>query len=276
VHLPIPELVTQLNEYQPALLQGYASTIALLAEEQEAGRLHISPAVVLPSSEGLTDKGYDKIAKAFNAKVGTAYGGTEVGAIAWGCEFYWLHLSSDWAITEPVDANFQPVPPGVQSYTVLVSNLANHVQPILRYDMGDSILVRPDPCPCGRPTPAIRVQGRVADMLIFPAKNGDKIRLTSLQFATLFDRTPEVQLFQIVQTSPTTLRVRLRTAEGADKHAVWQKVEGEIDKFLHSNELGNIQVELAAELPEQNVGGKYREIIPLNISTEDESGKCLL
>ncbi|HEX5941759.1 MAG TPA: hypothetical protein VFY66_05745, partial [Anaerolineales bacterium] len=35
---PLPEIVAGLNEYQPAMLAAYPSSLALLAEEQEAGR----------------------------------------------------------------------------------------------------------------------------------------------------------------------------------------------------------------------------------------------
>nr|BFE45663.1 hypothetical protein GCM10017547_35560 [Pseudarthrobacter oxydans] len=51
---------------------------------------------------------------------------------------------------------------------MLLSNLANRIQPILRYDLGDSVTTRTDPCPCGDPTPAIHVQGRTAELLTFP------------------------------------------------------------------------------------------------------------
>ena len=40
---PMNELVQELNAYQPARLMGYSTAIALLAEEQAAGRLQIYP-----------------------------------------------------------------------------------------------------------------------------------------------------------------------------------------------------------------------------------------
>jgi len=265
VHLPISEIVSELNQYQPKFLQGYASTIALLAYEQEAGRLHIRPSFIFPTSEGLSDRDYDLIARAFHARLGTAYGGTECGApVAWSCKERWLHLNSDWAILEAVDADFKPVPAGVQSHTVLVTNLSNRVEPIIRYDMGDSVVVRPDRCPCGQHTPAIRVLGRVADILTFVGENGESVKMTSLQFATIFERVRAVQLFQVVQTSPTAITVRLRTAETMDRDQVWQKVLTQLRDLLAGNKLDDVTVERVDEPPEQALGGKYREIIPMN------------
>ena len=51
---PLPVLVDQLNAFQPALLGTYASALAALTAEQEAGRLRISPLVITSGGELLT------------------------------------------------------------------------------------------------------------------------------------------------------------------------------------------------------------------------------
>jgi phenylacetate-CoA ligase len=259
--IPLPDLVTELNRFRPVLLGGYASVMTLLAGEQEAGRLHIKPALVHPSSEGLSQDGYDRISTAFHAKVRTAYAATECLHLAYGCAYGWLHINSDWVVLEPVDADHRPVAPGEQSYTVLVTNLANRVQPILRYDLGDRIMQRPDPCTCGDPLPAIRVQGRAADVLTFPTERGQPVSIPPL--ALEVDHVPGVELFQVVQSAPTNLRVRLRTAAGADPDRVWQAVHAELKHLLTAHGLDHVAVECAEKLPEQSLGGKYRTVIPL-------------
>ena len=62
VHPPLPELVTQLNAFPPAVLAPYATTAALLATEQQAGRLRIRPALVALAAEGLPDPEIARIA----------------------------------------------------------------------------------------------------------------------------------------------------------------------------------------------------------------------
>lgn len=156
---PLPELAARLEEFQPAVLAPYASAAALLAGEQEAGRLHLRPVLVVLSAEGLPLPEYERIARAFGARVRHSYAATECPFLSSSCREGWLHVNSDWAILEPVDREHRPVPPGETSETVLLTNLANRVQPILRYDLGDRVLARPDPCPCGSPLPAIRVRG---------------------------------------------------------------------------------------------------------------------
>jgi phenylacetate-CoA ligase len=263
---PLPKLVTELNQFRPVLLGGYASVMALLAGEQEAGRLHIQPVLVHPSSEGLSEDGYERIARAFHAKVRTAYAATECPFMAIGCEHGWHHINSDWVLLEPVDADYGPVPPGKESHTVLVSNLANRVQPILRYDLGDRVLQRADPCPCGNSLPAIRVRGRAADVLTFPNERGEQISIPPLAFE--IDHVLGVEVFQVVQNAPTSLRVRLRFAAGADSNHVWQAVHGELARLLAAHRLGHVSIEWAAEPPEPSPGGKYRSVVPLTLQAQ--------
>ena len=263
VHTPMPDLVQALNAFRPALLTPYASMGALLATEQQAGRLHIDPALVVLSAEGLPAGEYDRIATAFGATVRHSYAANECPFLSQSCQHGWLHLNSDWAILEPVDADHRPVPPGQRSHTALLTNLANRTQPILRYDLGDAVLLRPDPCPCGDPLPALQVQGRAADLLTFPGRSGQSVTIAPLTIGLTLERLPGVEHFQIVQTAPTNLSIRLRPATGADTEQVWQAVHTELTRLLTNHQLDHVTVTRADEPPRQTTGGKYREVIPL-------------
>lgn len=268
VYSPLDELVAELNRFRPAVLLGYASTVLMLAAEQEAGRLRIRPVLVQPAGEGLTGAECDRVAAAFGAVVRDAYSSTECGFIAYACEHRWLHVNSDWVVLEPVDAEHRPVQPGVRSHTVLLSNLANRVQPILRYDLGDRVVQRPDPCPCGNTAPAIRVDGRVADVLVFPAagragSSGPGVSVAPLAFGTVLDRIAGIERFQIVQTAPDLVRVRLHPGAGIDRDAVWRAAVTAVADLLSGYGLDHVRVERAAEPPERSSGGKYRPVIPL-------------
>jgi phenylacetate-CoA ligase len=260
VHDPVPELVNRLNEFEPALMAPYASIAALLATEQEQGRLHINPVLLALSAEGLAVEEYSRIAKAFNAKVGNSYASTEVPFLSFSCDHGWLHVNTDWVTCEAVDADYKPVAKGEVSHTVLVSNLANRLQPVLRYDLGDSIIERPDRCPCGSPFPAIRVQGRASDLVHFEAPGGN-VTMPPMAFYMLLDPIPGIDLYQVVQTGPAALRVRLRIS--ADAAHVWQQVESGMKELLERHGLGHVRIEQGREPPEQTAGGKFRNVIPL-------------
>ncbi|RKN50301.1 phenylacetate--CoA ligase family protein [Micromonospora endolithica] len=264
VGTPLPEMVARLNRFRPLVLAPYASIGALLAGEQDVGRLHINPVLVVLSAEGLPLREYDRIAQALHTKVRHSYAATECPFLSYSCEHGWLHINSDWVICEPVDADGRPTSPGERSHTVLISNLANRVQPILRYDLGDSVLQRPDPCPCGNTLPAVRVQGRTADLLTFPTGDGGHVTIPPLAFDTLLDRIRHIDLFQIVQTEPATLRVRLQSAAGADPEAAWEAAQRQLIGLLTEHNLRHVTLERAEERPQQSAAGKYRPVIPLS------------
>lgn len=263
VHLPAHEIAGQLAAFRPAVLAGYAGTIARLAGEQEAGRLHLNLALVLLAAEGLSPAEEDRVSRSFDATTRNLYAATECLHLAASCAHGWLHVNADWVVVEPVDADDRPVPPGTPSHSVLVSNLANRVQPILRYDLGDSVIARANPCACGSPLPALRVQGRAADALTFPAPRGGTTTLASLALASVLERTPGVARYQIAQTEPATLSVRLQVAPAASDDGVWRAVRTDLTSLLAAHGLDQVTIERAQEAPMQNAGGKFRTILPL-------------
>jgi hypothetical protein len=98
-------------------------------------------------------------------------------------------------------------------------------------------------------------------MLTFITDGGKTVSIPALMFEIA--DTAGVELFQIVQTAPTSLRVRLSVATGADPDRVWKATHAEITRLLGEHKLDHVTVERAAEPPEQSPGGKYRQIIPL-------------
>lgn len=261
VKTPVTELVAQLNAFQPALLAPYASMARLLALEQESGRLSIEPVLTVLAAEGLPLPEYARIASAFGTRVGNSYAATECPFLSYSCEHQWLHVNADWVLIEPVDSDYKPVPAGSPSHTVLVTNMANRVQPIVRYDLGDSVIERSDPCPCGNPLPALRVQGRSADVLAFETSGGRTVTMAPLAFE--LDHIAGVTLSQIVQTSRVGLSVRLQ-ADEARRESAWVAAKQELRQMLDTHGLANVHIERDQQGPVQTARGKYRSVIPLN------------
>jgi phenylacetate-coenzyme A ligase PaaK-like adenylate-forming protein len=114
---PLPELVRGLNDYRPAILGGYPTAIALLAQEQAAGRLAIRPGVVLTGAERLSPLARERISATFRCPVRDTYAASEFMGIAFDCRHGRLHVNADWLILEPVDEAYRPVPPGRPSHT---------------------------------------------------------------------------------------------------------------------------------------------------------------
>ena len=281
VQQPLEPLVQELNDFDPALLVGYPSALELLAEEQDAGRLHIRPVMVESSGESLGDRA--RLAAALGGEVHNVYAASEFSPIALDCPRGWLHVNSDWVILEPVEEDYRPTPAGEPSHTVLLTNLANRVQPLIRYDLGDSVVAKPGPCECGNPLPAIRVAGRHDDVLHLDNASGRTVSVLPLAITAPIDDAPGVHRCQLVQTGPAVLRVRLLLEPGAAADAVWQDVAAKLAGFLAGQGLANVELVRAEEAPEQS--GREREVPPSHrleaapgqrrLTRARENGRCL-
>ncbi|HEU0213734.1 MAG TPA: hypothetical protein VFR13_06600 [Jiangellaceae bacterium] len=172
---PVEHLVEPLNRHQPEFLYSYPSTLSLLAIEQLEGRLDIAPTTIVSSGETHTADLVSTIRAAWDVPWFQIYGTTEVPTLGAHCSHHsGLHLFEDMAIVEVVDEDNQPVPPGQTGHQVLVTNLVNRTQPLIRYAISDMVAVSPHPCPCGRPFRVLdAVEGRNDDILRLPAVGGE-------------------------------------------------------------------------------------------------------
>ncbi len=261
VHMPLPELVQALNTFQPLVLVSYPSVIDLLAQEQQAGRLRIQPFLLVTGGEWLSPKVRQVAGETFQAQVHEVYGSTECIAMAADCAAGHLHLNADWCILEPVDQNYNPVPPGQLSHTVLLTNLVNRIQPIIRYDLGDSVTLIPEVCPCGSPLPVIHVEGRRDEILTFAAPDGSGVRVPPQALMTIMETCSGVQRFQLIQVAPTSLKVRLEVSAGADRAQVWDRVSRQVRDYFVQQGIPTIEIMLSPEAPQPHpINGKFRHI----------------
>jgi len=259
---PIAELVAGLNDYQPAFVASYPTMLLLLAEEIRSGRLKIKPAILWSGGEHLPVAAQQELERAFGCPVVNEYGASECLSIAFGCSGGWLHVNADWVVVEAVDSAYEPVAPGEASATVLVTNLANRVQPILRYDLGDSIVVKPEPCSCGSPLPAIRVQGRCDALLSLHDPRGKPVGLLPLALTTVVEEVLQAHPFQIVQTGSAELTVRIAIGRGSARQAAWHAVEQALRGYLLRQSLPNVQLVLDPHGPAVDPRtGKLRHVV---------------
>ncbi len=263
VFTPLPELVAQLNAFKPVLLGGYASILTLLAEEKLGGRLMIDPALVSQAGETLMPWMREKIEAAFNCPITNSYSASEAIALTSECNLGHLHLNADWYILEPVDCNGHTVSAGTRSHSALVTNLANTLQPIIRYELGDSVTLLPERCACGSPFPVVEVEGRTDEILSFAGANrGDWVQILPLGLATVIEETPHLNRFQAIQTSPTELKIRVETAEGADPEVVWQGVQERVQRYFTQQNTAPVTILRDAQEPAPDPrSGKFRHVI---------------
>jgi phenylacetate-CoA ligase len=176
VTMAIDDMVRALNEYQPDIMVMPPSAAARLADEQAAGRLALHPRTILSSAEVLTDAARARFRAAWGADLYDTYAMTETGLIGAECpQRGGIHISEDLVIVESVDEQHNAVPHGTAGAKVLVTNLTNYAQPLIRYEVPDRITVSPDICRCGRPfTTIARIDPRSEPRAERREKRGDR------------------------------------------------------------------------------------------------------
>jgi phenylacetate-CoA ligase len=212
---PMEELVGPLNRHQPEFLYSYPSVLWLLAVEQLEGRLSIAPTTIVSSGETHTDDVERTVRAAWDADWFQIYGTTEVPLLGAHCSHHTgLHLFEDVAIVEVVDEHDRPVAPGQPGHRLLVTNLVNRGQPLIRYALSDMVTEATGPCPCGRPFRVLRaVEGRSDDILHLPGTGGGEVTVHPLALRSVMAGVANLKQYRILYDHP---RLRVRAALRAD------------------------------------------------------------
>lgn len=262
VRTPIGESVEKLNAFQPEGLGSYASVAALLAEQQLAGNLRIHPRVVWTTGEVLTAEMETRIVAAWGISPFNLYGASEAGFIAADCDRRaGLHVFEDQVHIEVVDDEHRPVPPG-RPGRLLMTNLINRTQPLIRYELNDLVTVSPDPCPCGRPFPLLEsVDGRSDDVLEMPAVAGGTLQVHPLTLRSPMAGMAAVLEYRMVYGSDELL-VEVVLRNGDDGRPTCSEVEARLGSALaeHGVRKPQIRVEDVRRLSRHPQSGKRKLI----------------
>jgi phenylacetate-CoA ligase len=264
VTLPLPQLVQALNQFQPTYLSVYPSVAMWLAAEQQAGRLRLAPHIVVTAAELRTPEMTHRLQDAFRVRPFDLYGCTE-GLFGSECQHHQgIHLFEDTTLVENVDPDGQPVPAGQPGARLLVTNLYNLVQPLLRLEVTDLVTLDPDPCPCGRTLVRVStIHGRSDDVLSLAARDGGRVAVHPLHFS-LLTRDPQVREFQIVQDGPV-LRILIVPSHAATASDDPLETTG-LGQAVTEQLLGlgvhdpQVTVERRHQLP-RSAGGKLKLVI---------------
>jgi putative adenylate-forming enzyme len=223
---PVEQLVEPLNRHRPEFLYSYPSVLELLAAAQIEGRLRIAPSVIVSSGETHTPEMERVVRAAFDVPWFQLYAATEAPILGAHCPRHTgLHVFEDMVIVEVVDEDDRPVPDGQPGHRVLVTNLVNRTQPLIRYAITDMVTAIPERCPCGRPFRLLAgVEGRSDDILRLPAATGGEVAvhplalrgplaaITDLRQYTIRYEHPQVRVSAILRPGAPAPLVRERIA----------------------------------------------------------------
>jgi phenylacetate-CoA ligase len=246
-----------LKRLKPALIEGYASAIHLLALAVIQHGQGPRPRAVVATSDMLPSR--EVVERAFACPVFNRYGNREMGgALAQNCpEGQGLHINSEICVVEVVDEAGRPAAPG-QVGRVLLTDLTNQVMPFIRYDSGD-MAAAGGSCSCGRGFPLLsRVEGRSSECLVLP---GGRL-LSPVAFSHyLFvshGYTEHILKYQAEQTGPKNLCFRF-VPVGEASESLMRGVRADLARLLGPGL--TIDVEAVEDIPAEP-GGKQAVLKP--------------
>jgi phenylacetate-coenzyme A ligase PaaK-like adenylate-forming protein len=258
------DMVPRLQQFRPTHLTAYASVLHELARHIEGGRLTLKPELeqVVNISERLMPKARKHYEKVFGAPVLDDYAMGECLFLSNGCRTGGgMHVNADWAILEVVDEQNRPVPDGKKGSKALVTNLANDVQPFIRYEVGDIVTMSDEPCACGIHLPLIaRVEGRDSDMFWVRTNEGRQPlppAVFDLALAQVFD----AREYQVIQEDNRRVRVLIEPLPDVnfDRRRASHEIREELEKYGLAQAI-DVELQVVDRLVPDR-GGKFKRFV---------------
>jgi phenylacetate-CoA ligase len=238
----------RIRDYRPALLQGYASILAALANHVLARRIPMPRGIrgVYCTAEVLYEPQREAMERAFGAKVFNQYGCREVPNIAVECPQGNQHVLTDMVHLESIREGGEEL--------LLVTSLTNRVMPFIRYRLGDAGRLKEGGCPCGRPFPLMEMgHCRSNDLIRTP----DGRRIYPSFFIHLLDGLEGIAGYQFVQTAPERIVLNLvagRPLPAGVAAGLGARLRSELDPRM------TLEVRHLGQIP-RSASGKHRFVI---------------
>lgn len=250
---PMPQIIKELNTFQPHVLSGYAAVLKVLAEAQDRGELHIRPAKVGNGGEPLLPETKALLERVFKVPVSNAYASSEhlyMGMSMPGTDG--LSLMEDDLIFELAHDH------------TCVTNLFNDVMPLIRYRM-DDVLV-PD-LEGHNPYPFMKVKeivGRSEDALVFINRHGQRDFIHPIVIVELI--IEGLDAWQIVLRSSTSFTFRARLQPGAsqeERGETHARIRSRMNALLKEKDMTNVtfDIEEVESLAIDSYSGKFRLVV---------------
>ncbi|MFN8184853.1 MAG: glycosyltransferase [Candidatus Nanopelagicales bacterium] len=232
----LTEFVTEIRDWDPVLVDGYAESLNFLASYLREGQVAgFSPSAVMSSAQVLPEQVRKAIEDGLGTRVFDKYGSREFSGIAYQCEASHDHHVMDESYLVEILVEGRPAEPG-EVGEVVITDLNNFSVPLIRYRVGDlaQAVDQSQPCVCGRGLSRIgRIEGR-SQAIVHCA---DGTWMPGTFFAHFFkDFDHIVRLFQIHQYEKGTFTLKI--VRGAQ----WTE-EGESDMLqMLAGFIGNTRV----------------------------------
>jgi len=250
----IQSYIEELRSFKPRIIDGYPSTIYVLAKFLQKTGQKFSVHAVLTSSETLYDFQRDLIEEVFSTKIFDYFGSAERVIFAAECDKHeGHHICSEYGITEIVNENNESLNAGSIGKLVGTS-LHNMGMPMIRYLTSDMTALKKELCSCGSPLPLMEDVSTKAEDII-ALKDGRMISPSVLTHP--FKPMHSVRASQIIQEDYDRIVIRIvadLNYSDADTRHLIKEFKSRMGDDM------DIKVKLVDELSRTN-SGKFKWVI---------------
>lgn len=203
----VPDYLEAIRRFDPAVIEGYPSTLYLLARFilNELDRPFPVRAVV-SASESLYPFQREAIEQAFDCRVYDYLAAAERVVFSTECSAHdGHHLAMEYGVTEFLDRQGREVSAGSPG-TIVATSLHNFGMPLIRYVTNDVSALKTQECSCGRGLPLMEDVTTKAEDII-SLSDGRMISPSVLTHP--FKPMTTVAESQIVQLEPDRIEIRI-------------------------------------------------------------------
>jgi phenylacetate-CoA ligase len=197
--------INDLKKYKPAYIVGFPSTLLEIARYGLAHNITFDSGIVkaiFPTAEQVDDYTRSQLEAFFKTNVYDQYASSEGAPFIIECKQRNLHLELQSGVFEVLDANDSPAMEG----RLVVTSFTTNGTPLIRYDIGDALVLSDEVCTCGNNNPLVeKILGRSNDFIYSEAVG--KINLGNLSNA--LKDVNGVLKFQAIQDEKEAITILL-------------------------------------------------------------------
>jgi phenylacetate-CoA ligase len=240
-----------LIDFNPEFIVGFPSSLSdILSVAQNRGLVYPHQVeAIFPTAETVLPHHRTLFKGVLGAETKDQYASSEGAPFIVECPAGRKHILPYTGIFEVVDEDGNPAREG----EILVTAFHTHGTPLIRYRVGDRIVLAPEnaKCTCGWTFPIVEhIEGRNADFVWSPEYG--RINLGNLSNST--KGVPGIIAFRVLQSTPDAILVEVEGGKAFDTKAI-QTFIGELRKRTGSQM--DIKIEKRDELPRKK-SGKFR------------------
>ena len=250
----LPLYFERLRKFKPKAIEGYPSTIFILAGYLLSRNQTFPLKTVFTSSETLYPQQREAIERAFECKLFDFYGLAERVLFATECDKHTgHHVNMDFGILEVLNARGEPAARGEMGRMV-GTGLHNYGMPLIRYETSDVTAIKAESCPCERGFPLMEDVTTKAEDIV-TTRDGRYVSSSILTHP--FKPMHNVAESQIIQEDREHILIKIiKRAEYTDADSRY--IIEEMKKRVGSDM--SIDIEFVDEIP-RTKAGKFRWVI---------------